>query len=320
MDYCKKTTLIALTLALCLTACATTPPQASPSLTLTPTLSPMPTDTPAPTSTPKPPSVTVETYTFYSQILNKFTRRTVDIFLPPGYSESGVRYKVLYAQDGQDMKDVHLEPTLNALYAENAIQPMIVVAIHATGERLSEYGTAGIPDYQNRGMDAGLYTRMLLEEVMPYINQTYRTQTGPANTFVMGWSLGGLMAFDLAWNHPDVFGGVGVFSGSLWWHTDNTDLNSMLASRIAHKMVRDGEKRPGMRFWFESGFFDEKDDRDGDGVIDSVQDTRELVAELKEKGYTDSDLFLLEMPRGYHGPGTWGEALPEFLKWAFALH
>ena len=34
-----------------------------------------------------------------------------------------------------------------------------------------------------------------------------------------GFSLGGLSALDIVWNHPTEFTKVGVFSGSLWWRT-----------------------------------------------------------------------------------------------------
>lgn len=270
-----------------------------------------------PSPPPTPPPVTVETLTFDSRFLTN-TPRIVDVYLPPGYqADDDQRYPVLYAQDGQDMGAVHLKSTLEVLYAVSALRPVIVVAIHASGERLNEYGTAGIPDYQYRGSKADLYTRMLLEEIMPAINGKYRTLTGPENTAVMGWSLGGLTAFDLAWTHPEIFGQVGVFSGSFWWHTDDTDLQSMLDSRVAQKMVREGEKRKGLRFWFESGLKDETDDRDNNGVIDAVQDTRELVAELEANGYTSEDIAMTELPNGFHSQSTWGEVLPDFLKWAF---
>jgi enterochelin esterase-like enzyme len=259
----------------------------------------------------------VETITVDSEFLTN-APRIVDIYLPPGYdADPDRRYPMLYAQDGQDMADVRLKHTLEELYGQGTIAPLIVIAIHATGERLSEYGTAGTPDYQYRGSHAALYTRMLLDEIMPAINEKYRTLVGPENTSVMGWSLGGLMAFDLAWNHPEIFGQVGVFSGSFWWHTDNEDLPAMLASRVTHKMAREGEKREGTRFWFESGFRDESDDRDGDGIIDAVQDTRELVSELMAKGYTDADITVVELTEGFHTQSTWGEVLPEFLRWAF---
>jgi enterochelin esterase-like enzyme len=276
----------------------------------------MPTATPQPTPSPTPELVLVETLAIDSELLTN-APRIVDVYLPPGYAaDPERRYPVVYAQDGQDMDDVRLKATLEELYSQGALAPLIVIAIHATGERMSEYGTAGTPDYQYRGNHADLYTRMLFEEIMPRINENYRTLTGPENTSVMGWSLGGLMAFDLAWNHPEAFGQVGVFSGSFWWHTENEDLQTMLDSRVAHMMVREGEKRDGMRFWFETGFHDETDDRDGDGIIDAVQDTRELVAELRAKGYTDADIAVVELPDGFHSQSTWAEVLPDFLVWA----
>jgi enterochelin esterase-like enzyme len=261
--------------------------------------------------------VTVDRLTFDSQFLAN-APRLVDVYLPPGFAtNSSQRYPVIYAQDGQDMGAVSLKMTLEELYASQSIRPLIVVAVHASGQRLNEYGTAGIPDYQYRGFKADLYARMLLEEIMPAINEHYPTLTGPENTAVMGWSLGGLTAFDLAWNHADVFGQAGAFSGSFWWHSENGgDLQAMLDSRIAHKMVREGEKREGLRFWFESGLRDETEDRDGDGVIDAVQDTRELIAELQAKGYGEPDIELVELPNGHHSQTTWGRVLPDFLKWA----
>ncbi len=267
-----------------------------------------------PTPTPQP--VTVENIRIDSQFLTN-TPRKIDIFLPPGYAASQASYKVLYAQDGQDMSAVNLPAALDALYAQDAIEPVIVVAIYASGERLSEYGTAGIPDYQYRGSRADLYTRMLFEEIMPKVNAEYRTLTGPENTVIMGWSLGGLMAFDLAWNHPNVFGKVGVFSGSFWWHTDDTSLQTMLDSRIAHSMVRRAGKKADLQFWFESGMQDETEDRDNNGVIDAVQDTRELIDALKSAGYSDSEIVNVELPQGRHSQSTWGSVLPDFLKWAF---
>ena len=102
-----------------------------------------------------------------------------------------------------------LAETLAALIAHHEIEPIIVVAIHATRDRLQEYGTAGIPNARGLGKKARKYSFFVLDEVLPYINRRYRTLTGPVNTAIMGFSLGGLMAFDLAWNHPDVFGAVG---------------------------------------------------------------------------------------------------------------
>ena len=94
----------------------------------------------------------------------------------------------------------------------------------------------------------------------------------------------------------------------------------MLDSRIAHNMVRDGQKTEGMRFWFESGTQDETEDRDGNGVIDAVQDTTELIDVLKEKGWSDSEIRFVLVEGGRHSPSTWASALPDFLVWVYGIN
>ncbi len=278
---------------------------------------PVPTDLTTPTPKPTAP-VTIESLKdFYSPGLDN--KRTIDVFLPPGYaSATGSRYKVLYANDGQDMTSVELKKTLENLYTSAQIEQVIVVAMYATGSRMSEYGTAGGPDANGRGAKADLYSQFVLNEVMPMINQKYRTQTGPQNTAIIGWSLGGLSAFDLAWRHSDVFGKVGVFSGSFWWRSDDSTVAAKQSSRIMHRIVRESTVKPALKMWFEAGTKDETDDRDGNGVIDAIQDTTELMDELNAKGYQKPlDMVYVEVPNGTHTTFTWGQVLPTFLSWAF---
>jgi predicted alpha/beta superfamily hydrolase len=129
--------------------------------------------------------------------------------------------------------------------------------------------------------------------------------------------MGGLCAFDSAWRRPQVFGLAGVFSGSLWWRADNSSVAAQQASRLVHRQVRLSPGKPPLRLWFEAGTRDEAADRDGDGVIDAIQDTRELIAELEGKGFAPGgDLTYHEIEGGEHHESTWARALPEFLRWA----
>jgi enterochelin esterase-like enzyme len=152
---------------------------------------------------------------------------------------------------------------------------------------------------------------------MPLIEQRYRTARGPTHTAIMGWSLGGLSAFDLAWRHPDRFGRVGVFSGAFWWRTDDRNVAAKQASRIMHRRVRETPGNPALGMWFETGLRDEQADRDGDGVIDAVQDTEELVLELERKGYRRGRDMVHLTVEGTHDLPTWRRLLPEWLVWAF---
>jgi enterochelin esterase-like enzyme len=204
------------------------------------------------------------------------------------------------------------------------ITPFILVAIHC-GERIQEYGIASRPDYKQRGAKAGFYTKFVLEELMPYIQHNYRILTGPQNTVFCGFSLSGLSAFDIVWHHPERFGKAGVFSGSFWWrqkayenhYDDHTD-------RIMHQLVRNTPIPVGAglasapTFWLQTGSEDEKDDRNGNGVIDSIEDTLDLIAELERKGYRwGREIRYVEVKGGHHDQTTWSAIMPEFLKWAF---
>jgi enterochelin esterase-like enzyme len=99
-------------------------------------------------------------------------QRVITVFLPPDYdSQPEKSYKVLYLNDGQDAPAIKLAETLAALIAHHEIEPIIVVAIHATRDRLHEYGTAGIPTARGLGKKASKYTFFMLDAVLPYINR-----------------------------------------------------------------------------------------------------------------------------------------------------
>ena len=137
---------------------------------------------------------------------------------------------------------------------------------------------------------------------------------------IAGYSLGGLSAMDICWNHPEVFTKVGVFSGSFWWR--KRDTKSLFYSdhrdRLMHQQVRKGKFKAGLKFWFQTGTLDEWGDRNENGIIDSIDDTLDLITELTKKGYRPfQDIEYLEIEAGKHHPETWAEALPVFLTWAF---
>jgi enterochelin esterase-like enzyme len=263
--------------------------------------------------------------------------RTVllDIVLPPDYGHSNRSYKVLYMNDGQDLKRLHMTEVLEKVYWNDKVEPFLLVAIHC-GDRIQEYGTAAQADYAHRGAKASAYTAFVLNELMPYIQANFRVLTGAENTAFCGFSLGGLSAFDIVWHHPDLFGKVGAFSGSFWWrrrayenHYDDEN------DRIMHRLVRQSTDKASLphgwprhyslltthyspKFWLQTGTEDEKDDRNNNGVIDSIEDTLDLIAELEKKGFRwGRDIRYVEVKGGHHNPATWSAIMPDFLIWAF---
>lgn len=241
-------------------------------------------------------------------------RRDVCVFLPPGYHASDAPYDVLYVNDGQEVEALELRETLARLSAARRIRPILAVAIPTNDDRLREYGTSIAPNRAGQGDLAVAYEGFVIEELMPLIDSTFRTRPGAA---IMGVSLGGLSAFDIAWNNPDRFATIGVMSGSFWWRAAGDETRIDPGRRIAHALVRRATAAPALRFWFQTGTRDEVCDQDGDGVIDVIQDTRELISELRRVGCPTGDVATIEVDGGRHDFETWARVLPAFLTWAF---
>lgn len=242
--------------------------------------------------------------------------RTVTIYRSPG-CDAKQEHAVLIALDGQTMPRWRLGETLAELSAAHQIVPTVVVAVPASRSRLDEYGTAGELDYHQRGKKAAAFQNYLLETVLPLVRERVALTSDPARTGIFGASMGGLGAFDLAWNRPDMFGVAGIFSGALWWRSDNSTPAAQQASRILHRRVRAARRGPALRLWFQAGTKDETADRDDNGVIDAIQDTTELMDALAARGYRrGADMHYEEVRGGEHNEATWARALPDFLRWA----
>jgi len=253
----------------------------------------------------------------HSDLLGRDT--VVDMFLPFQFKGADAPLPLLVLNDGQDGEAIALQATLETLAQQKKINNVVVVAVHA-GDRMQEYGVAGRPDFKGRGSRARQYTRFVMTELIPYVHYRYNISPLAQDHAIAGFSLGGLSALDIAWHHPDYFGKVGAFSGSFWWRKRDTKSRfySDYRDRIMHQVVRRGRKKEGLRFWFQTGLLDEQADRNKNGVIDSIDDTLDLIVELTHKGYRPfHDIHYIELPDGKHDLPTWRAALPLFLQWAF---
>lgn len=257
--------------------------------------------------------VLMEQYELPSAHLNRIV--SIDL-----YSSSSVGYsdqvQLLFVNDGQDLRTMNFKDILLHADMEMELSPIVVVAIHCGEDRINEYGTICSPDYKGRGSKAPLYEHFMLHELIPFILGKFSGRR-ISSLSIAGFSLGGLSAMDLCWNHPELFGKVGIFSASLWWrskdHLDKT--YQPWIDRIMHAQIRNGQYRPGLKFFFQCGEMDEAEDRNRNGVIDSIDDTIDLMRELLSKGYREGeDMVYYQMPDGKHDVATWARAWPMFLK------
>lgn len=252
-------------------------------------------------------------------VYSRHLQRNVELSIvrtPVPSDKSGIN--LLLLNDGQDMEKFGILNILDSLWKENKIEPVMIVGIHA-GDRSREYGVSGKPDFQNRGDKADKYAQFVDGELYNFIKK----KTGIRSfkeIVIAGCSQGGLSAFDIAWDNANRINKVGVFSGSFWWRdkdisdsTYNDDLNRIMISKI-----RSSKKRPNLKFWFYAGGKEENADRDKDGVIDVVDDTRDLITTLEnKKSISKPDIHFMESPAGTHDYDSWRKNLPLFLIWAF---
>ena len=170
--------------------------------------------------------------------------RPVDVWLPDGYdATSADRYPVIYMHDGQLLFHVATSPfagldlfwevdkAITRLGRAGEISPAIVVSVWmaewAPGARGAEYMPQKAVDEavwrrmheQGWGDKEGAqelcgdnYLCFLVEELKPFIDETYATKSDPKNTFIMGSSMGGLISAYAIAEYPDVYGGAACLS------------------------------------------------------------------------------------------------------------
>ena len=260
--------------------------------------------------------LTIESITLETVHLNRSVK--FDIYYSAGDIAPADCELILF-NDGQDLATMRFAEIADGLEAVTPLRPFICIGIHCGDDRMNEYGMTSAPDYQGRGAKAGLYERFILEELLPYVYNKFDTKGFKAYCFA-GFSLGGLNAVDTAWNHPEIFSRAAAFSGSFWWRAKAKDAPdySEKTDRLMHRHIRNSDPRPGMKFFFQCGTLDEKEDRNKNGVIDSIDDTLDLMKELLRKGYLEGpDFRYLQLRDGRHDVPTWAKAIPEFLRWGW---
>jgi iron(III)-enterobactin esterase len=258
----------------------------------------------------------VEQKAIASKFMNRYM--IVDLYLPKNISHPQ-DISLLLINDGQDLAAMQFSGILNRLAENEQVHPLLCVGIHAGKDRKNEYGTAGRPDYAGRGAKALDYERFILEELLPFISTEYAIKDFRQKGYC-GFSLGGLSAVDTTWRHPSVFNTAGVFSGSLWWRSkDLDDSYNDDTDRIMHQGIREGSYSPGLKFYFTTGSLDESADRNHNGIIDSIDDTLDLIRELEQHGYSEKDIVYVNFEDGRHDVETWGRAMPGFLMWGWGV-
>ncbi len=242
-------------------------------------------------------------------------QRQLRVWVPPGYELSenrDRRYPVFYLNDGQNLFDTatsftHIEwqvdETADRLIREGTIPPSIFVGIDNAGvDRLKEYLPYRSLNPVILRPQGRKYPRFLLEEVLPFVNQNYRTAKGPENTSLGGSSLGGLISLYSVIAAPEVFGRVLLESPSLWIANRQILREARAVRRWPKVFLAVGTREAG------------RDDKDRQ----TVENVRELERILRRVGLDDHRLRVVIHEGGTHNESAWAARFPEALKFLFA--
>ena len=147
---------------------------------------------------------------YFSNITQKWRRCFV--YTPPNYDKDiNSRFPVLYLQhgSGEDETGWSVQGKANLivdnLIASNKAHPMIIVM---------DNGYATEPRSHYAGMCISVFEKVIINELVPMIDSTYRTINDREHRAMAGLSMGANQTIRLAMNNLDMFSYIGAFSGT----------------------------------------------------------------------------------------------------------
>ena len=158
------------------------------------------------------------------------------VYTPPGYDGNlTARYPVLYLQHGMG-EDARGWPAqgrvgfiLDNLIAEGKARPMLVVM--DDGDITP--GAMGGPRRGGGPMFWDKFTQVIIEDIIPMIDSTYRTIPDREHRAIAGLSLGGTQTLGIAQAHLDEFAYIGVFSAPFGFPQIPGGFNGLLGDPAA---------------------------------------------------------------------------------------
>jgi len=171
------------------------------------------------------------------------------VYTPPDYeTDLARRYPVLYLQHGGGEDETgwgsqgYAGLIMDNLIASGTTRPFIIVMANsyipgAAGPGRPP-GAAGPPVHGlpskatgrrgpgGRMFDFSAFTKVLLDDLIPYIDAHFRTLTDQPNRAMAGLSMGGMQTRSITLAHLDTFSHIGIFSGGSIAPADIADLET----------------------------------------------------------------------------------------------
>ena len=190
--------------------------------------------------------------------------RKLEIYLPADYAQSSEPYPVVYVHAARRHWSVgKVDVSLDNIIGTR-VRPVIVVFVP------SLFG-GGYSEYVGEKRDA--YMRVFTDEIVPYIEQTYRAikrREGRANT---GAIYGGFMAFYATFTHPEIFGKLAIQSMSWDQTAEANDAGLVFAASTQWPI----------KIYLDWGKYDLRSPMEGN---DLGKSTASFARLLHKRGYT----------------------------------
>jgi enterochelin esterase-like enzyme len=143
------------------------------------------------------------------------TIRRAFVYTPPGYEkDKSKKYPVLYLQHGWGEDETawsnqgHANLIMDNMIAEGKIKPFIIVMTYGM---TNEVKFGGIRNFK---IDS--FQTVLVDELIPYVDATFRTIAKQSHRAMAGLSMGGMETHTITLNKPDVFSYYGLLSGGIY--------------------------------------------------------------------------------------------------------
>jgi enterochelin esterase-like enzyme len=152
---------------------------------------------------------------YFSKLTGKWRR--AHVYTPPDYDkEMQTRYPVLYLQHGAGenergwVEQGRAQFILDNLIASGRAQPMILVVDTGYAAYASPNGTS--TSRRSEGPTAA-FEEVMLTELIPMIDSTYRTLADRKSRAMAGLSMGSGQTLNITLRHLDQFAWIGAMSG-----------------------------------------------------------------------------------------------------------
>lgn len=240
----------------------------------------------------------------YSKDLDNY--RDIIIYIPDSYYNSEKKYPVIYFHDGMEAffkewalsgESLRANETVDMLSRIGEIPEAICVGISNKFNRFSEYSHYHFHS-DEFGIDTdGLgekYENFILKEIIPMIEETYRTN---GERYLVGSSMGGVVSLMIGARNQDVFKGVVAMSSYL-----------EIDGRKPTQYIKESDLSNMPKLYLDYGAKEDKE-------VYAIQN-EELREVLLEKGLKEGEDFLFIVDEeGAHSEKFWAKRLPNALKY-----